>query len=856
MARGAWTTRGQGGGVVPRTSPAWWVALVAVLLPCAFCQEDASCTAEDKAAGRCEGAEPRAPPSPPARPPPRMPPPPFVETRQAFLSGPLLGASGHRIEAEAIASTGHDVVISIVNDAFVEEPAVADVVSSLARASGDSEDGWNAKLLGGTKVDVRRVSNHTLAVRVPQLVGYRIEEDERVHVELASALLQSSAGGMGHALRAEPAFTIRAVYPCLRDRPDCESCISYNDPGHNHSHECMWCPDGHRCLPSRDQGTSRAECEGLTMHSCPANPSRGGGSDEPDDPAPAPAPGPNTPAAGGGGGGGDDDDDGDSAAVLRIGIGVHVLNLANIDLQNGLFYADFEVYLHQEMADAHGNEYPRGQDALHDPSMQECGNMRYWKPYMPRGAQTLSDFGLNLVNVDRLRSVNVVYGANHTMDHIRVQSHFFFRTNVTSWPLNVEALELMLEETRDSTTYSATRLFCHMPEYSGLSDSIRLPGTIDNRLLTYSWRVRETCNPPYYRPVRQCSNNASSLFEEMCDCVPVEDFDDDGFFDRESCGCRGGRRPATRFFFSVNFRFPEVAAVLTAFLAPVVISFVNLASYLVPPDAIETRFNLCGSTLLATVMFHVSLKQQTPQSSVLTLADRVMFAIYTVIVSSFLISTIIMMAHFAKYRRLTKGLFLLFRPVGPGLSLALLGSQALHIETWNSVCVTLGLTFVGAGILHLSCRGAALCARGMRPWRWNWRRRNFLQLCAELWADPDEIAVAELQPLPMGIASDLRAPLGADSYPPSPPRTRSHSPTNRARDALAAQEHMVRTQRELVAALQDLQREVRELRDRRDVVEAKAQARDAAGASDHHHGNGSGASVEMQAVDSGMVTMG
>lgn len=60
--------------------------------------------------------------------------------------------------------------------------------------------------------------------------------------------------------------------------------------------------------------------------------------------------------------------------------------------------------------------------------------------------------------------MTAVSGGNHSIDHVRVQSYFFFRTNVTFWPLNTEALEIMLEEQRDAVSTEPSALFCHMPE--------------------------------------------------------------------------------------------------------------------------------------------------------------------------------------------------------------------------------------------------------------------------------------------------------------------------------------------------------------------------------------------------------
>ena len=89
-----------------------------------------------------------------------------------------------------------------------------------------------------------------------------------------------------------------------------------------------------------------------------------------------------------------------------------------------------------------------------------------------------------------------------------------------------------------------------MPEFSGLSNSIRFPGSIDNQRLSYSTRVEEHCSPPFIKPTRTCTERPAGadgsgslqtimmdVMEETCECEVVADYLEG--FDRESCGCQG-----------------------------------------------------------------------------------------------------------------------------------------------------------------------------------------------------------------------------------------------------------------------------------------------------------------------------
>jgi len=92
-------------------------------------------------------------------------------------------------------------------------------------------------------------------------------------------------------------------------------------------------------------------------------------------------------------------------------------------------------------------------------------------------------------------------------------------------------------------------------------------------------------------------------------------------------------------------------------------------------------------------MFHVSLKAQTPVSTVLTLADRIMFGIYGIISTSFAVSTLILVLHRGSYPHTAHIIFALFRPIGPGFSMALLASTLLsysRLSTFTAIfCVLL-----------------------------------------------------------------------------------------------------------------------------------------------------------------------
>jgi len=416
-------------------------------------------------------------------------------------------------------------------------------------------------------------------------------------------------------------------------------------------------------------------------------------------------------------------------------VGVHVLNVGDVDLKAGKFYADFELYLHTELdAKEKPRLYPAS--AILDPNLHECGSMRRFRPFEPSAEANnpdLPDFGLFFVNVDRWRTISRVLGTNNSLHHYRVQSHFMFRTNVSAWPINTERLEIVLESQPEALSQTEGLFFCTMPEFSGLSDSIRFPGSIDNSRLHFESSLLEHCGPPFLRPttVRQCAADAaaaaaaadsaaygagiysssgssswflggvrhgppalppapptifldrrspaaSSLFDRECACVPVEGFQQG--YERESCGCQGGRTTSARVAFTVVYHTPELGVIVSCFLAPIFISVINLATYLMPPVHSETRMSIVQSGIVALVLYHAGLKSQVPLAGVLTLADRVLLVLYGVAGGSFVATSLILTLQFEGRPRAAMLLFRASRLLGPLLS-------ALAFATYaNPVC--------------------------------------------------------------------------------------------------------------------------------------------------------------------------
>jgi len=249
--------------------------------------------------------------------------------------------------------------------------------------------------------------------------------------------------------------------------------------------------------------------------------------------------------------------------------------------------------------------------------------------------------------------------------------------------MNTERLEMIFETQEEAISEEVTQIFCSMTEYTGLSHSVRFPGSMDNQRLQHEWSVSEYCNAPYIKPVVECAAREEAtflfssqdegrswwIFDRDCDCKTVAGYQDG--YDKVSCGCQGGTFASSRFTFTILYHTPEVGAFLSSFLAPIFIMCTNLFTYLIPPETVESRFSLSSSAIVALVLFHSGMKTQTPLTGVFTFGDYVIAGCYIAIGVSMLVSASILSLKLEGKPHVALTVFRVFRALGPALSISL-----------------------------------------------------------------------------------------------------------------------------------------------------------------------------------------
>ena len=98
----------------------------------------------------------------------------------------------------------------------------------------------------------------------------------------------------------------------------------------------------------------------------------------------------------------------------------------------------------------------------------------------------------------------------------------------------------------------------------------------------------------------------------------------------------------SQFVFDINISRIALSAFIKTFLPVFFILLVVLFSFLLDPDKITNRLAMAGSSLVAAVMFHISISNQIPPVGYLTFADKFMVLTYFILLMSFILNITLM----------------------------------------------------------------------------------------------------------------------------------------------------------------------------------------------------------------------
>ncbi len=97
----------------------------------------------------------------------------------------------------------------------------------------------------------------------------------------------------------------------------------------------------------------------------------------------------------------------------------------------------------------------------------------------------------------------------------------------------------------------------------------------------------------------------------------------------------------SQYVFTMDISRLPVNSFIKTILPVLFIVIVILSSFVLDTDKINTRLTMAGSSLVASVMFHVSINNQIPPVGYLTFGDKFMILTYIILVVSFLTNIIL-----------------------------------------------------------------------------------------------------------------------------------------------------------------------------------------------------------------------
>jgi hypothetical protein len=97
----------------------------------------------------------------------------------------------------------------------------------------------------------------------------------------------------------------------------------------------------------------------------------------------------------------------------------------------------------------------------------------------------------------------------------------------------------------------------------------------------------------------------------------------------------------SQYVFTMDIARLPVNSFIKTILPVLFIVIVILSSFVLDTDKINTRLTMAGSSLVASVMFHVSINNQIPPVGYLTFGDKFMILTYIILVISFITNIVL-----------------------------------------------------------------------------------------------------------------------------------------------------------------------------------------------------------------------
>lgn len=350
--------------------------------------------------------------------------------------------------------------------------------------------------------------------------------------------------------------------------------------------------------------------------------------------------------------------------VHRVGIGVFVLNVGEVSLTDNTFHIDFMLSVFTEhykfdtyegaiatfdnnvsrICDAavmnHSN--PRPSDLGGKLGSRNAVNNTFSplspSQYLRRAgyrlstteiANTASDLfdpnilGLSFLTMDSPKIEKLTLGTS--TPSWRIQGKGFFKPQFADWPFDTQTLKVYVEDLNLPLRPDLSFLTCHMPSFSGLSSTIRLPPSFTPSFVAAS---EEVCWPPFNQAARGTD-----------DLIVVGGGESQA---GGSCDGQHGVLISSRFAAVLQLVAPDRQRFLTIYLPVALIAFINAMSYMLPDKDYNLRVTICIGTLTMLCVLHLSLSGYHPGNGSESLGDLLLIICYILNAISWLVAVLVM----------------------------------------------------------------------------------------------------------------------------------------------------------------------------------------------------------------------
>ncbi|MEM0465761.1 MAG: hypothetical protein QXW97_03620 [Candidatus Pacearchaeota archaeon] len=200
-----------------------------------------------------------------------------------------------------------------------------------------------------------------------------------------------------------------------------------------------------------------------------------------------------------------------------------------------------------------------------------------------------SDMDFEFIN-GRANSIDKIID-NPDEKFYRIQANLYSPIDLKKFPFDVQKMQIIIEDKRLTTDY-----LVYVPDLN--------QSGIDNSVTFIGWNYEN-----YFVDVKEHSYD---IYNESY----------------------------SQYSFNIPIKRSLVNSVIKSLLPVFFIILVMLSSYVLDSDKILTRITMVGSSLVASVMFHVSLANQIPPVGYLTFMDKFMVLTYFIILLSFFYNVI------------------------------------------------------------------------------------------------------------------------------------------------------------------------------------------------------------------------